>query len=496
MIAIIINSLIILLSASTISYMDRFCKRHKYEAINRIRYFALGGAIMGGAFANIMMVLTYGSVACYFFYAIDRFLRILFVGELVLNAENVIEVPGNVISKFVTFITYSSTAIYFLDTVMNRGKLKLSLYGVYSPPLYPLHRFVYFIIYALYIVLFLTFIIFKVTSLVKKREKFELLLLGFSFGFCAVGFLMELFVFIYVENTYIPSIIFNFISLVFMFHLIAYHRSIMLCRADYENELMPNKKDVIFILDDELKVAFINKRAEVMSIIVQDSYIGKSIDEIFEFTPENYEEILNPEERAPFGSSAEYRHLNKHVNIVFDHRYDRYGDIFSSCVTLYNMEPKEMLPDTDEEFKTPLDEIKKMYEETRQLISGKKILIVDEDIAFLNDLQNHFEPYDVKVTRSIGGRAALDIIRDEDFDMAFIADGMSQYSAFEVSRQIRKRNEERKKELPLILVTGADINQIFMEMLDAGFTDYISKPIQPIQLNSSLTRWLWKKREK
>ena len=48
-------------------------------------------------------------------------------------------------------------------------------------------------------------------------------------------------------------------------------------------------------------------------------------------------------------------------------------------------------------------------------------------------------------------------------------------------------------QVPIVFTTTADINDVFTGFLEAGFNDYLEKPVSKRSLNSVLTRWLWQR---
>ena len=60
---------------------------------------------------------------------------------------------------------------------------------------------------------------------------------------------------------------------------------------------------------------------------------------------------------------------------------------------------------------------------------------------------------------------------------------------------IRNMPQEYCANVPIVFTTTADINDVFTGFLEAGFNDYLQKPVSKRSLGSVLTRWLWQRFE-
>ena len=493
MVSIVANSVIFLCTIASISQIITFCSTYKQTDIKLARFVLLGLSLALGCCCNVAMFITYGTKACYIFYAVDRFARTLFMAELVLVSEDIINISGKYVSIFVSAICYASAMLYFVDTLISGGVLEKSQCGVYFEPQTALHQMLYFAFYMIYIVAMLVFVVSRASYVNKRKDRFELILMFVSFGISSFGFLAELLVTIYSLSYFPICVICNLAALYFMQRLIQYHRSILLLEEDYDKELSPNRTDAVFILDDALKVVFINKRAQILSSIFHDEYIGRRFTDIFDFTDDKIKELKSTEDHAPFGMSADYIAQERPVNMVVRHAYDRFGEILSTCIVVYNMEDREQYTDTAGISQTLTEDDKKEIFETAAITKGARILVADEDLIFQRDFLNVLKPYEVLVTRALNCRDALQSAEQEEFDLIFVSENMINISAMELSARIRSMPGEYYSKVPIIFITSNDINDVFAEFLGAGFTDYLYKPIEIKQVNSVLTRWAWQR---
>jgi DNA-binding response OmpR family regulator len=103
-----------------------------------------------------------------------------------------------------------------------------------------------------------------------------------------------------------------------------------------------------------------------------------------------------------------------------------------------------------------------------------RVLIVEDEKRLASFLERGLgsRGYATKVVGE--GAAAAAIINDEDFDIAILDLGLPDMDGLSVLREVRRRGER----LPVILLTArADLGDK-IEGLDAGGTDYVTKPFK------------------
>lgn len=145
-----------------------------------------------------------------------------------------------------------------------------------------------------------------------------------------------------------------------------------------------------------------------------------------------------------------------------------------------------------------LVEEKNNSEETRsktlgsltEVLSGKKILITDDDARNIFSLTKSLEKYKVEVVLAMDGKQALDQInKNPDIDVVLMDMMMPEMDGYETIREIRKMPKLAK--LPIIAVTAKSMIGDRDKCMAAGASDYISKPVDIDQLLSLLRVWLY-----
>ncbi|MEH7377872.1 ATP-binding protein [Neobacillus drentensis] len=125
-------------------------------------------------------------------------------------------------------------------------------------------------------------------------------------------------------------------------------------------------------------------------------------------------------------------------------------------------------------------------------LKNKKILIVDDDIRNVYALTIALEKYEMNIIIAENGREGIEVLKDNpDTDLILMDIMMPEMDGFEAMRQIRQITEFQA--VPIIALTAKAMKRSREECLDAGATDYISKPINLDQLFSLMQVWLYSK---
>ena len=122
-------------------------------------------------------------------------------------------------------------------------------------------------------------------------------------------------------------------------------------------------------------------------------------------------------------------------------------------------------------------------------LSGRKILIIDDDIRNIFALTGALEEHGIKVVDAENGKAGLDLLqRQSDIDAVLMDMMMPDLDGFDSIRLIRGLKQFR--ELPIIAVTARAMKGDREKCIAAGATDYISKPVSVSHLLTLLKAWL------
>jgi CheY-like chemotaxis protein len=119
----------------------------------------------------------------------------------------------------------------------------------------------------------------------------------------------------------------------------------------------------------------------------------------------------------------------------------------------------------------------------------KKILLVDDDMRNIYSMRQILMSRGLTVSQAHTGKEAVSIISDQaDFDIVLMDIMMPEMSGIDTIKKIRQ--DRRFEKLPIIALTARAMKQDREECLQAGASDYLSKPIDVHTLLSLLRIWL------
>ncbi|MDP8228026.1 MAG: response regulator [Candidatus Electryoneaceae bacterium] len=107
-----------------------------------------------------------------------------------------------------------------------------------------------------------------------------------------------------------------------------------------------------------------------------------------------------------------------------------------------------------------------------------KILIVDDEIAFLNSIARRLELRDFDVTKATCGDEALKIVSDNKFDLALIDLKMPGMSGQELLKILKSEH----RYLEVIVLTGHGSFESAVQCTKLGAHSYLPKPYELDQL--------------
>jgi CheY-like chemotaxis protein len=125
------------------------------------------------------------------------------------------------------------------------------------------------------------------------------------------------------------------------------------------------------------------------------------------------------------------------------------------------------------------------------VFASKKVLVVDDDVRNLFALASALEARSMEVLFAENGREGLDCLdQNQDVDLVLMDVMMPEMDGYEATRALRERPEF--KDLPIICLTAKAMKGDREKSIDAGASDYITKPVDIEQLLSLMQVWLYR----
>ncbi|MBD2073659.1 HAMP domain-containing protein [Phormidium sp. FACHB-592] len=134
-----------------------------------------------------------------------------------------------------------------------------------------------------------------------------------------------------------------------------------------------------------------------------------------------------------------------------------------------------------------------MLEQLQQVdpaLVGKTVLIVDDDVRNIFALTSMLERYQIRTTYAENGRDGITLLQNTpDLDLVLMDVMMPDMDGYETMRAIRQLEQFRT--LPIIALTAKAMKGDREKCIEAGASDYITKPVDMEQLLSLLRVWLY-----
>jgi len=125
-----------------------------------------------------------------------------------------------------------------------------------------------------------------------------------------------------------------------------------------------------------------------------------------------------------------------------------------------------------------------------------RLLVVDDIATNLKVAEGLLSPYNAAVDTCLSGAEAVELVKQNKYDLVFMDHMMPEMDGIETTAVIRKlemRNEvsgKNGKQIPIIALTANAVVGMREMFIEKGFNDFLSKPIDVSKLDEALDRWI------
>jgi len=134
--------------------------------------------------------------------------------------------------------------------------------------------------------------------------------------------------------------------------------------------------------------------------------------------------------------------------------------------------------------------IRKLHR-TDEILKNKKVLLVDDDMRNIYSLTNVLDEEGMHCITAENGQAAVQLFRETpDIDIVLMDVMMPGMDGYEATKEIRRAPGGART--PVIALTAKAMKGDREKCLEAGMSDYISKPVNLEQLLSLMRVWLYR----
>jgi len=182
-------------------------------------------------------------------------------------------------------------------------------------------------------------------------------------------------------------------------------------------------------------------------------------------------------------SSKERTQLKQYANKILLKDVNSLDLLLEETVMLLHIDHRDLMP-----------EKRRLIENLRSksdILTNKRVLVVDDDVRNLFALTTAFERYNIRTITAESGHEAMNILQDStDIDIVLMDIMMPEMDGYETTQKIRR--EHKNTSLPIIAVTAKAMKGDREKCIEAGASDYITKPVKIDQLLSLMRVWLYK----
>lgn len=115
-------------------------------------------------------------------------------------------------------------------------------------------------------------------------------------------------------------------------------------------------------------------------------------------------------------------------------------------------------------------------------LEGKKILVAEDNKINFFVANKFLTGWGITVTHAENGQIALDALVKDDFDLILMDLHMPVMDGIEATRIIRKSDNPKIKDIPIVALTAAIMSESHDKIEDLKINDYVLKPFKPHDL--------------
>lgn len=126
------------------------------------------------------------------------------------------------------------------------------------------------------------------------------------------------------------------------------------------------------------------------------------------------------------------------------------------------------------------------FEGKRMICPNVSVLVVDDEPMNLMVAEGIFREYEMQVRTAHSGMAALELSGKENFDLIFLDHMMPEMDGVETLKRLRKLLADSERTATIIAFTANAVSGAREMFFEEGFDEFVSKPIEMVELERVL----------
>lgn len=119
-----------------------------------------------------------------------------------------------------------------------------------------------------------------------------------------------------------------------------------------------------------------------------------------------------------------------------------------------------------------------------------QVLVVDDNIVNLKVFSSLLSSTKINVDTADSGKNCISYVRLKHYDVIFLDHMMPEMDGIETLKRLKNMDDSKCKDTPIIVLTANAVAGAREMYLDAGFDDFLSKPIIPEKLENMVFKYL------
>lgn len=119
-------------------------------------------------------------------------------------------------------------------------------------------------------------------------------------------------------------------------------------------------------------------------------------------------------------------------------------------------------------------------------IKGKRVLVVEDNMMNVMVIRQFLQKWGVITEIALNGKEGISRLEEANYDAILMDIHMPEMDGIEATKHIRKMENPRKRNIPIIALTAENEMQFRQKVYEVGMNDYIFKPFNPDDLKERL----------
>ncbi|RRA97985.1 response regulator [Larkinella rosea] len=271
-------------------------------------------------------------------------------------------------------------------------------------------------------------------------------------------------------------------------HLQGHIKKVLVLSGDYLND--DSLRKIISQRHADLECEYVATNAEALKKLREHTYDCLIVDMGGDLE-QGVQQLKQLREDMPAESLPVIIYMDKDLKPADEYQLKKLSDV----VIRESSQAIDRLMDELELFLYRVQEVqtkelpKPLTQINDQSLQGKKVLLVDDDMRNVFALSTLLEEQQMNVLTAVDGREALELLQENpDTDIVLMDIMMPEMDGYEATRRIR--TDLKMTQLPVIALTAKAMAGDREKTIEAGASDYITKPVDSGRLFSLMRVWL------